>query len=110
MYGGTSPDKWEEVQEVTRREFDKVMADGFEDEELERTKQHIKGNLVLALEGMSARMMRMSKNELNHNREIPIEETLAKINAVTNDGIVALANQILPADKVSTTAIGPFEE
>jgi predicted Zn-dependent peptidase len=107
VYGGTSPDKWDEVQEVTRREFDRVMADGFEEDELERTKRHISGNLVLALEGMSGRMMRMSKNELFHGREITIEETLGKVNAVTNSQIIDLVRKNLAADRVSTTAIGP---
>jgi predicted Zn-dependent peptidase len=107
VYGGTSPDKWDEVQEVTRREFDRVMADGFEADELERTKRHISGNLVLALEGMSGRMMRMSKNELFHQREITIEETLGKVNAVTNGQIVELVRQNLAVDRVSTTVIGP---
>ncbi|HVT13660.1 MAG TPA: pitrilysin family protein [Fimbriimonadaceae bacterium] len=107
VYGGTSPDNWEEVQTLTRQEFDRVMAGGFEADELERTKRHISGNLVLALEGMSGRMMRMSKNELFHKREIPIEETLSKVNAVTNEQIIELARQILPTDRVSTTSIGP---
>jgi predicted Zn-dependent peptidase len=110
VYGGTSPDKWPLVQELIRKEFDNVMKSGLEAEELERTKRHISGNLVLALEGMSSRMMRMSRNELHHNREIPIDETLAKIAAVKNDDIVALASSILPEEKVSVTAIGPFEE
>lgn len=107
VYGGTSADKWPEVQEVTRKEFDKVMAEGFHADELERTKRHIAGNLVLALEGMSGRMMRMSKNELFHNREIPIDETLGKVNGVTNDRIIELARRILSPERVSTTAIGP---
>jgi len=107
VYGGTSPDKWDEVQEVTRAEFDKVMAGGFETDELERTKRHISGNLVLALEGMSGRMMRMSKNEMFHHRDISIEETLGKVNAVTNSQIVDLAQRILPAERISTTVIGP---
>jgi predicted Zn-dependent peptidase len=110
VYGGTSPDKWPLVQELVRAEFDNVMKSGLEAEELERTKRHISGNLVLALEGMSSRMMRMSRNELHHGREIPIEETLAKINAVTNDEIVELSQRLLPADRVSTTAIGPFAQ
>lgn len=109
VYGGCSPDNWDEVQQVTRVEFDKVIADGFEAEELERTKRHISGNLVLALEGMSGRMMRMSKNELFHGRDISIEETLGKVNAVTNEQIVELARRILPAEQVSTTVIGPAE-
>lgn len=107
VYGGTSPDKWPTVQEITRVEFDKVMKDGFGTDELDRTKQHIKGSIVLALESMSSRMMRMSRNELNHQRDIPVEETLAKIDAVTNSGLMELANRVLDEKLVSTTVIGP---
>jgi predicted Zn-dependent peptidase len=52
-------------------------------------------------------MMRMSRNELNHRREIPVEETLGKVNAVTNANLIELARRILSEDRVSTTAIGP---
>ncbi len=110
VYGGTSPQHWPLVQELVRVEFDKVMKDGFEEEELKRTKRHIAGNLVLALEGMSSRMMRMSRNELNHGREIPVEETLTKIEAVSNEALVTLANRILAPDLVSTTSFGPSAE
>jgi predicted Zn-dependent peptidase len=107
VYGGTSPDTWDQVQDLTRVEFDKVMKDGLGEDELARTKQHIKGSIVLALESMSSRMMRMSRNELNHQREIPVEETIAKIDAVSNENIMDLANRILDPAMVSTTAIGP---
>jgi len=107
VYGGTSPENWPEVQEITRREFDRLMADGLDADELERTKRHICGSVVLALESMSSRMMRMSRNEMNHERDVPVEETLERINAVTNAQILELARRILSVDKVSTTAIGP---
>jgi predicted Zn-dependent peptidase len=109
VYGGTSPENWAEVQSLVHEEFKKVREEGFADEELARTKRNIAGSLVLALEGMSGRMMRMSRNELNHGREIPIEESLANIEAVTKDGIVALAERVLDPDLISTTAIGPSQ-
>jgi predicted Zn-dependent peptidase len=109
VYGGTSPKHWEKVQELIREEFDKVIDTGFGQEELDRTKRNISGSIVLALEGMSSRMMRMSKNELHHHREIPIEETIGKVNAVTNKAVQDLAKRVLDPDKVSTTAIGPFK-
>jgi predicted Zn-dependent peptidase len=93
-----------------RQEFDKIMASGCDADELERTKRHISGSIVLALESMSSRMMRMSRNELVHKREIPVEETLERVEAVTNDALVELANRILKPELVSTTAIGPFSE
>jgi len=110
VYGGTSPEQWPLVQELVRAEFDKVMASGLEPDEIGRTKRNISGNMVLALEGMSSRMMRMSRNEIHHHREIPIEETLEKINAVTNEQVTELANRILSTDMVNTTAIGPESE
>jgi predicted Zn-dependent peptidase len=107
VYGGTSAEQWPLVQELVRKEFDEVMKDGLQSDELERTKRNICGNLVLALEGMSGRMMRMSRNELTHGRDIPVEESLRKINGVTNAQVKDLANKILAKDLVSTTAIGP---
>lgn len=110
VYGGTGAEHWNLVQELTRKEFDAVMKDGLDETELERTKRHISGNMVLSLEGMSSRMMRMSRNELHHNREIPIEETLAKIDAVTNQAIIEHARKILDPSRVNTTVIGPEAE
>jgi predicted Zn-dependent peptidase len=107
VYGGTSAAKWDEVQSVVAEEFRKVREGGVDDAELNRTKRHLSGNLVLALEGMSGRMMRMSRNELNHERVIPIEETLAKIDAVTVGTVQELAGRLLGSENVSTTAIGP---
>jgi predicted Zn-dependent peptidase len=108
VYGGTSSENWELVQELVRAEFDRVIAGGLDEDELLRTKRNISGNIVLALESMSGRMMRMSRNELHYDRDIPVDETLTKINAVTNDAIKVIAGRILTSDKVGTTAIGPF--
>jgi predicted Zn-dependent peptidase len=109
VYGGTSPDKWELVQDVVQKEFDKLAKSGVPPEEMERTKRMMSGNIVLALEGMSARMMRMARNEIVFGREVPVEETLDKIEAVTNDQVTAFAAERLTAERISTTAIGPFK-
>ncbi len=108
VYGGTSQKNWELVKELVRKEFDDVMSNGLSADELERTKKSLAGNLVLALEGMNSRMMRQSRNELNYQRQVTVDEALERLNKVTNDQIIALAGRTLGADKVSTTAIGPF--
>jgi predicted Zn-dependent peptidase len=110
VFGGTSLENWPLVQELVRKEFSQVRKNGLHEDELERTKRHISGGIVLGLEGMSGRMMRMSRNELNYNREIPIEETLRQIDAVTNSSVAELAARVLEESQISTTAIGPFEE
>ena len=108
VYGGTSKKHWEEVKAIVRTEFDKIMADGLDDDELDRTKKSLSGHLVLALEGMSSRMMRMSRSELSFKRDVTVEESLERLNKVTNAQVKELANRILDPKLVSTTAIGPF--
>jgi predicted Zn-dependent peptidase len=107
VYGGTSVSNWDLVQSLVREEFARIAKEGLEPEELARTKRHIEGSIVLGLEGMNGRMMRMSRNELNHERIISIEETIAKVNAVTNASIIELAQQLFSEDRISTTVIGP---
>lgn len=108
VYGGTSKKNWEEVKAIVRTEFDKIMSTGLEAEELDRTKKSLSGHLVLALEGMSSRMMRMSRSELNFRRDITVEESLERLNKVTNAQVIELARRILDPSLVSTTALGPF--
>lgn len=108
IYGGTGHETWEQVQELVRVEIDKLVNDGLLDGELDRAKRSLSGHIVLALEGMSARMNRIARNELIFGRDIPVEESLAKIEAVTETQIRDLAARSLTPDLVSTTAIGPF--
>ncbi|MBS1721721.1 MAG: insulinase family protein [Armatimonadetes bacterium] len=108
VYGGTSPKTWNQVREVVATEFAKLIKDGVPKHELDKVKRSMSGTLVLGLEGMSARMTRMAKNEFVHGREVPVEETLAKIEAVSADDVVNLATRILQPEKIRTTAIGAF--
>jgi len=108
VYGGTSLATWVQVEELVRAEFDKISKELVQDEELARSKRNICGHLVLALEGMSSRMMRMAKNELHYGRQIPVDETISRINAVSQENILEAAARMLDADRVSITALGPF--
>lgn len=108
VYGGTGRQTWEQVQEVVASEIKRLIRDGLLEGELEKVKRQMAGNMVLGLESMNSQMMRMTKNELVHGREIPIDETLQKINAVTETEVRDIAAQIFADGRVSTTAIGPF--
>ncbi len=108
IYGGTSRKTWDDVQALVRTEIQRLIHDGLETGELERTQRNLSGHLVLALEGMSARMTRMSRNELIFGRDIPVEESVAKLGAVTEAQVRELAESMLSESNMSTTAIGPF--
>lgn len=108
IFGGTGAQTWAEVQAIVRKELDDLIVNGPHADELAKVKRQIAGNLVLGQEGMSARMMRMARNEFVHGRYIPLEETRAKIEAVTEAQVQALAARVLREDALLTTAIGPF--
>lgn len=107
VYGGTSAKSWPEVQEVVAAEMGKLARGEFDEEELARVKRQISGHIVLALESMSARMMRITRNEFIHGRDVPVEETLTKIAAVSGDSLTVLARDWFAPERMSTTAIVP---
>ncbi len=109
IYGGTSMSNFEQVKELSRIEMDKFCQEPLPEDEVEKAKNQLRGNMVLGLEGMSNRMTRMAKNELYFERIIPIEETVEKINAVTTADIHRIAQVCLNPNKMALTTIGPFE-
>lgn len=109
IYGGTGVATWPEVQSVVRAELDTVMRDGPTEDEVARVKRNLAGTLALSLEGMSPRMMRMARNEFVHGREVPLDETLRRIESVTAGQVTELARRTLGAERMRTTAIGPFD-
>lgn len=108
IYGGTGSQTWGQVQELVHAEIQKLINNGLEVGELEKVKRNLSGSVVLALEGMNSRMTRMARNELIFNREVTVEETLEKLERVTENDVRDIAKLIFEGDKISTTAIGPF--
>lgn len=109
IYGGTGMQTWEKTQEIIWDELKKIRDEGPTADEITRIKRQFAGNLVLGLESMSSRMMRQSRNEMIHGRQISPEETLEKVNAVTKDQIMDWCRTNLLPEKMRTTAIGPFK-
>ena len=107
-YGGTSPDTYEQVLDLTRREFANVRKNGLTDDELTKAKTQVRGAVVLGLESMNARMNRYGDSLLSYGRVIPIKEVLAEYEAVTHDSIAEVADHVLDEEKLTLTAIGAF--
>ncbi|HLJ54868.1 MAG TPA: pitrilysin family protein, partial [Chthonomonadaceae bacterium] len=110
VYGGTSPDTYEQVLDLTRKEFAKVRAEGLSEDELTKAKTQVRGALVLGLENMNARMNRYGDSLLAYGRVIPISEILSEYEAVTHDKIAAVAAKALDDSALTVTTVGPAPE
>ena len=109
VYGGTSPETYEQVLELTKAEFGKIRKDGILEDELSKAKTQVRGALVLGLESMNARMNRYGESLLSYGRVMPIEEVLTKYEAVTNESIGKVAQIVLNESSLTLTAVGPFD-
>ncbi len=108
IYGGTSPETFAQVQELTALECQKVREGGISDDELTKAKTQVRGSLVLGLESMSSRMSRYGESLISMGRIMPIEEVLAEYNAVTHERIAEVAEKVLDKSRWTQTAIGAF--
>jgi len=77
-----SPDSMEEVIALIKDEISKLKKQGITPGELAFSKEHIKGNFFISLEGSEARMGRLAKNEIYFDRHVPVKETLKQIDGV----------------------------
>lgn len=107
IYGGTSPATFSQVIDLTRAEMRRLRDENLTEAEVAGAKKQMRGSLVLGLEGMTNRMMRMGKSLLTQDCVVPLEEILGKIDAVTLDDTSRIARTVLDESTLAMVAIGP---
>jgi predicted Zn-dependent peptidase len=109
VYAGCLPSKADEVLSICTAEVAKIVTAGLTDAELDRGKGQVRGGMVLGLEDPSSRMTRLGKSELVYPTLEPVDELLAKIDAVSHDDVRAIAEEILTRPK-ALGVVGPFDD
>jgi len=103
----TSEENVLEVMSLLKEEILRVKKEGISDNDLEFSKDHIKGNLFMSLESSDARMGRLAKNEIYFNGYIPLKETLREIDRISKKDINAIIDLIFDDLKnISITILG----
>jgi predicted Zn-dependent peptidase len=109
VYVGTSAEWAHEVIEVIQAELRQVAAEGLKPDELARTRNQIKGSLLLGLETSDSRMSRIARNEIYFNRDVPLEEIAAGVDAVTNEHVVRVARHMFRPGALAVTVLGDLK-
>jgi predicted Zn-dependent peptidase len=104
---GCTPERVQECVDVVSDELDRLLHDGVRADEVERTREHLKGNLTLALESTFNRMSRLARNHIVHGRQISAEEVEAAFDAVTPADVDALARELLGPAQRGLCVLGP---
>jgi predicted Zn-dependent peptidase len=103
---GTRPQRVADVVASMLAELRRVRCEGFPADELARTKGRLKGSLHLALETTEQRMEHLAIEEMYLGRARPVRELAARIDAVTNDQVVALAERLFVPDASVLVLLG----
>ena len=77
VYAGTGKENFRKVVDLTIEEFNKIKKNGITKEEMDRSKEHLKGSLVLGLEStfqpneLPGKVAILFRKDNNHRRDIP---------------------------------------
>jgi predicted Zn-dependent peptidase len=106
VYAGTSRASAAKVVQSVVSEFAKLKAEEVPAEELRRSKDQLKGSLMLSLESSTSRMSNLARQEMYFDRFYSLDELINKIESVTAQELTELANEFFRTEAVAVTVLG----
>ena len=103
---GTRPRWVAEVIEIVVGELARIRREGVPPAELARAKGKLKGTLLMGLETSDQRMERLALNEMYFGGQVTAAELAARLDAVGNDDVVALARRLFAPETCSLVLLG----
>ncbi|MBJ7329505.1 MAG: insulinase family protein [Solirubrobacteraceae bacterium] len=110
LYVGTRPDNLEAAMRIAGDELRRFVEDPASTGELERSKENVKGRMVLALESTAARMNRLGGSLLADMPLLTVDEAISRVEAVTMEDVQELARELFDPERLSAAGIGPDED
>jgi predicted Zn-dependent peptidase len=110
LYVGTRPENLEQALAVIAQELERFIEDPISEAELERSRENVKGRVVLSLESTAARMNRLGASVLNELPILSVDEVIERIDAVTIADVRELASELFVPERLSVAAVGADEE
>ena len=107
VYVGTRPEASDEALEAILGEYAKLCEHGITDGELEQAKSHAKGRSILAMESTGARLLRLVGFTLRGEPYRDLDESLARIDAVTQDEVREACQRFYNPEDQFTLTLGP---
>src|SRR5262249_44079382 len=104
-YAGARPEKAQETLDRTTHEL-RALAEGIDEEEVERVKVGLKASLIMRQESTGARVSQLTSDWYFLGRVRPLEEIQAAINGLTPAGILGYVNKY-PAKDFTVVTLGP---
>ena len=109
-YVGVDPKRAQNAINLILKEMLKLKKKPVEPDELRHAKEFTKGGLLLASESVDNQMFRLAQNEIHLGYNIPLNEIVDKIESVTEEEILDLAEHLFQRNGLALTLLGPLTD
>jgi predicted Zn-dependent peptidase len=109
VYAGTSRESAGEVVRLILEEFRQMKHERVPEEELRRSKDNLKGSLLLGLESTSSRMANIARQYLYFGRFFTLDEMAGGVERVTADEVQQAAQAFFDPKHVALAVVGNLE-
>jgi len=110
VYVGSRPENLGAALEVIAAELERFMREGASAEELERSRENLKGRVVLAMESTAARMNHLGGAVIAGMPILSVDEVIERIDAVRGEDVAELARSLFDPATLSVSGVGPDED
>ncbi len=109
LYVGTRPENLAEALSVVTAELERCVEDPASEAEMTRSRENLKGRVVLGLESTGARMSRLGASLLNEMPILSVDEMIDRVDSVDIEQVRALAAELFHPAQLSVAGVGPDE-
>ncbi len=102
IYFGTEQANLDKSISIARKELKKLRETQLGTTQLHKAKKQIKGNLARSYENHESYMLSMGKSLLVYGRVDPLDEIYRKIDLLSSQNLLDIANEVFDDDKLST--------
>jgi predicted Zn-dependent peptidase len=110
IYAATGKETVREAIELILQQCHQLITEPVSSEELENAKNHLKGSMILSLEGSSSRMFNLARNDLYHERQVKTQEILDNISAVTITDVQHVAMELFQHSNYGVVVVGDLDK
>ena len=106
IYAGASPAHLDQVLDLSLKELRRVVREPISDEELQLAKEQATCSVLLSLESSSARCGALARQEIVHGRRISPDEMIRRIEEVTPEDTLRVAQTCFTTPSLALGALG----
>jgi predicted Zn-dependent peptidase len=110
LYVGTRPDNLAEAMATIAHELERFGEDPATPQELTRSRENLKGRIVLSLESTVSRMNRLGGSMLAGLPILSLDEIIARIDSVEVEDLRELARELFAPGRLSAACVGTDED